>query len=41
LVQVTSHAHDASFSRFSHSGIVQMSLACAEPVHGKRFNIAA
>jgi hypothetical protein len=31
-VQVTSHSQEASFSRFSHSGVVQMSFACAEPV---------
>ena len=33
-VQVTSQSQSASFSRFSHSGVVQMSLACAEALHG-------
>jgi len=40
-VQVTSHSQLASFSRFSHSGVVQMSLACAEPLHGSPRSSAA
>ena len=34
-VQVTSQRQSASFSRFSHSGVVQMSLACAERAPGQ------
>ena len=33
-VHVVIHAHASSFSRFSHSGVVQMSLACAEQLQG-------
>jgi hypothetical protein len=29
-VHVVIHAEASSFSRFSHSGVVQMSFACAE-----------
>jgi len=31
-VHVTAHKASANFSRFSHSGVVQMSLAWAEMV---------
>ena len=34
-VQVTSQRQSASFSRFSQSGVVQMSLACAETLQGR------
>ena len=40
-VQVTSHSQEESFSRFSHSGVVQMSFAWADPVQGRPSNSAA
>src|SRR3546814_18577327 len=33
-VQVTTQPQSASFSRFSHSGVIQISRACADAVHG-------
>ena len=40
-VQVTAHSASASFSRFSHSGIVQMSFAWAEQVQRRPVRRAA
>ena len=35
LVQVTAQAQSASFSAASHGSLVQMSLACADTLHGR------
>jgi hypothetical protein len=41
LVQVTAQAQSASFSAASQGSLVQMSLACADTLHGKPRNRAA